>query len=153
MKGCACLHWLWTWCRVMEETRKAVGKSGLVRQPLVSGILMAACAALCWSYASMYAQNRAGKHPAQATNTSPCLCLRLCLVTPQQPALEEMHSLEVKNLSISPPAPSISALREAAKPRLAFQEVPKQTGQSPAGKDGASTQVRLTKGPPNVLVS
>lgn len=123
MQGCARRHWLWTWCRVME-TRKAVGQSGLARQPLVSDIIIAACSPLCFPHPNVSTQNRAGKHPPQATNTSPRLHLRLCLVIPAA-------------------GPS----RDASV-CLACRQFQKQTGQS-RGEKGVQAP---WKRPPRVLV-
>jgi len=115
------------------ETRKAVGQSGLARQPLVSDIIIAACSPLCSPHPNVSTQNRAGKHPPQATNTSPCLHLRLCLVIPAA-GPSEMHRFTSSRARESPPAHRVSALHEAVKPCSACRQFQKQTGHSRGGK-------------------
>jgi hypothetical protein len=150
MQGCARRHWLWTWCRVME-TRKAVGQSGLARQPLVSDIIIAACSPLCSPHPNVSTQNRAGKHPPQATNTSPRLHLRLCLVIPAAGPPSEMHRFTSSRARESPPAHRVSALHEAVKPCLACRQFQKQTGHSRGGK-GVQAPWYAPEKTPRVLV-
>lgn len=102
--------------RVME-TRKAVSQSGHARQPLVISIIIACLRRTLLVPCQRVCPNRAGKHQAQATNSRPSPCLRLCLVV-RAARVERDASVGFSScLRIFTGPSSVSTLHEVAKPR------------------------------------
>lgn len=135
--------------RVME-TRKAVSQSGHARQPLVISIIIACLRRTLLVPCQRVCPNRAGKHQAQATNSRPSPCLRLCLVV-RAARVERDASVGFSScLRIFTSPPSVSTLHEVAKPRpLRAKNSTTRLEQSFRRKgDVRTTTVRPHKEPP-----
>ena len=104
-----------SWYKVVE-TRKAVGQSVRVRQPLVSGIIIACLRRTLLVHAKVFAQNRAGKHPAQATNSCLSPGLRLCLVAAAARAAKRcVRLLRRRCMNLHQPPPSLPSMESPSR--------------------------------------